>query len=347
MQDSGSKQAVIKTIHGRGYQFIAQVIEAPTESSHVTSELWLSGEDPPLPDEPSIAVLPFANMSEEQGQEYFCDGITEDIITSLSKIRSLLVIARNSTFSYKGKHVDVGKVGHEQGVGYVLEGSVRKSGNRVRVTAQLIEAATGHHAWAEHYDRELNDIFSVQDKITKSITVALQVTLTDGEQARVFAGGTDNVEAWECVVRGRDLMERHVKEDNYEARRLLERAIQLDPEYVAAWTYLGWTHWENARWGWGESPESSLDRAFELGQKALELEIDNADSCALLGFCYSLRGDQEQALAMTEKAVNLAPNHAWIIAVSAANLRDEVDFKMPCGESKGQSVSVRYIRRGT
>ena len=155
-----------------------------------------------------------------------------------------MVIARNSTFIYKGKAVDVKQVGRDQGVRYVLEGSVRKSGNRVRITAQLIDTNSGHHKWAEHYDRDIEDIFAVQDEITKNVTVALQVKLTVGEQARVYAGGTNNIEAWECVVRGKDLMERHVKEDNLEAQRLLEQAVRLDPKYVTALTYLGWAHWE-------------------------------------------------------------------------------------------------------
>lgn len=273
------------------------------------------------PKKPSIAVLPFANMNADPEQEYFSDGITEDIITALSKIKNLLVIARNSTFIYKGKAVDVRQISREQGVGYVLEGSVRKSGNHIRVTAQLIDATSSHHVWAERYDRKLEDIFAVQDDITKNVTVALQVTLTEGEQARVFAGGTNSLEAWEYVVRGKDLMERHVKECNFEARQLLEKALQSDPDYVSAITYLGWTHWEDARYEWGESRDSSLDRAFELGQAALESEADHSDGLALLGFCYLLRDDIEQALAMSEKAAAMAPNHAFIVAISAAVLR--------------------------
>ena len=321
--DSGHAQIIIKTIHGRGYQFIAEVTES------TTGELQGNNLDAvllELPDHPSIAVLPFANMSGDPEQEFFSDGITEDIITALSRISRLLVVARTSTLGYKGKAIDVKQVGQEQGVGYVLEGSVRKNGNRVRVTAQLIDATTGHHCWADHYDRELDDIFSVQDEITKNITVALQVTLTEGEQARVYAGGTKNVEAWECLVRGKGLMERHIKEDNFAAQRLLERAVQLDPEYVTpwaylGWAYLGWTHWEAARWQWGETPESSLDCAFESAQTALEMEREHPDSLALLGLCYLSRGENDLALSMTENAFTLAPNHAYITAVSAVVLR--------------------------
>ncbi|MDJ0778866.1 MAG: winged helix-turn-helix domain-containing protein, partial [Gammaproteobacteria bacterium] len=258
IQDSGSTQAVIKTVHGRGYQFIAAVTEI--EAGQVASTHAPQATRPALkiPDEPSIAVLPFTNLSNDPEQDFFSDGITEDIITALSKINHLFVIAKNSTFTYKGQAVDVGRVSREQGVRYVLEGSVRKSGDRVRVTAQLVDATTGYHSWAERYDRDVKDIFAVQDDITKNVTAALQVTLTEGEQARVFAAGTNSIEAWECVVRGKDLMERHVKESNFEARQLLEKAVSLDPNYATALTYLGWTHWENARYAWGGPRESSL-----------------------------------------------------------------------------------------
>ncbi len=278
-------------------------------------------EDVPLADVPSIAVLPFTNMSGDPEQEFFSDGITEDIITALSRISNLLVAARHSTLAYKGQAIDIKQIGQEQGVRYVLEGSVRIRGNRIRVTAQLIDTCTGHHCWADHYDRDPDDIFAVQDEITLNITIAMQVALTEGEQARVYARGTTNVEAWECVVRGKELFGRHVKEDNLEALRLLERAVDLDPTYATAWAFLGWTHWENARWGWDGPPGPSLDRAFGLGQKALGLDSAHADSFALLGLTHLLRGELDEALAMTDKAVTLAPNHSHIAAISAMALR--------------------------
>ncbi len=274
-----------------------------------------------LPMEPSIAVLPFTNMSNDPEQEHFSDGITEDIITGLSRLSGLLVIARNSTMIYKGRAIDIKEVGREQGVRYVLEGSNRKSGNRIRVTAQLIDAKTGNHCWADRYDRDLDDIFAVQDEITRNVIVALQVALTEGEQARVFAGGTKNVEAWELVIRGKELMERHIKEDNIEAQRLLEKAVCLDPEYAAAWVYLGFTYAEDARWQWGDSPSESLEKAIEMGRKALEIDNKYPDSFSLLGFAYNLKGETEEAIDMVEKGVALAPNHAFVLAISAALLR--------------------------
>ena len=186
----------------------------------------------PLPDKPSIAVLPFNNLSGDPEQEYFSDGITEDIITALSKTPKMLVIARNSTFTYKGKPVKVQKVANELGVRYVLEGSVQKAGERVRITAQLVDAKSGHHLWAEKYDRDLKDIFALQDEITKEIIIALQVSLTEGEQARLWGKGTGNIEAYLKFLKAREYYLSQTKEGNALARRFAEEAIALDPEYA-------------------------------------------------------------------------------------------------------------------
>ena len=195
-----------------------------------------------LPDEPSIAVLPFSNMSGDPEQEYFSDGITEDIITALSKVSSLMVVARTSTFTYKDRAIDIKQVGREQGVRYVVEGSVRRAGDRVRVTAQLIDAVTGHHIWAERYDRELHDIFAVQDELVREIVTALDVELREGEQHRMWSSGTDNLEAWECVQLGQPIVSGSVPGDGERAKKLFERASELDPNYAMAWVMLGWYH---------------------------------------------------------------------------------------------------------
>jgi adenylate cyclase len=277
------------------------------------------GIDLSLPDTPSIAVLPFVNMSADPDQEYFSDGITEDIITALSKISSLLVVARNSTFTYKGKSVDVKQVSREQGVRYVLEGSVRKAGKRVRVTAQLIDAITGHHVWAERYDRDLEDIFAVQDEITREVVIALDIRLSGGEQARFWSSGTKNLEAWECVRRGMDLINRGTPEGLREAQRFCERALELDENYAMAWVTLGWTHHHGADVGYAskESPGAALGLAVDCAKKALELDPSCADAYSLLGFCHLSKGEHDKAIAMSEKAVALAPNHAEILALSA------------------------------
>jgi adenylate cyclase len=293
----------------------------PTRKEPSDAEI---GIDLSLPDNPSIAVLPFANMSADPEQEFFSDGITEDIITALSKIGGLLVVARNSTFTYKGQAVDVKQVSREQGVRYVLEGSVRRAGSRVRVTAQLIDATTGHHVWAERYDRDLEDIFAVQDEITREVVIALDVHLSAGEQARMWSGGTTNVEAWECVRLGMAALNRVTKEDLIEGRRLIKRALDLDPNYPMAWASQGLLHFHNADIGTGydteEEREAVLQSAQDCARKAFELDPACADASALLGLCHLSKQEYEEAIAMSEKAIALAPNHAENLAVAAATL---------------------------
>jgi adenylate cyclase len=266
----------------------------------------------PLPDLPSIAVLPFVNMSGDPKEEYLSDGLTEQIINGLSKIQNLFVIARNSTFVYKGKPVKIQKVAEDLGVRYVLEGSVQKSGDRVRITAQLIDVITGHHIWSEHYDRELKDIFALQDEITIRIMQATRVELTEGEQARVWMrrGQTDNLKALEKNYQGHVFLRRGTKQDNDTARHLYEEAIALDPNFIWPYVNLGLTHFWDARFGWSESPAKSLQRAFELAQKALTMDdsIDVAHS--LLASIYLVKRQYEKALFEAERAVALNPNGA-------------------------------------
>ncbi len=273
-----------------------------------------------LPDEPSIAVLPFTNMSGDPEQDYFGDGITEDIITALARIPRLFVVARHSTSVYKGQAVDIKRVGREQGVRFVLEGSVRRSGNRIRITAQLIDASTGNHRWADRYDRELNDVFAVQDEITRNVTVAVQVELTAGEQAHLWAGGTDNIEAWECVVRGNGYAHRHGHADNQEARCLADRALSLDPDYANAWVLYGLTHYEEALWDWSASRETSLSAAEEAAHRAIDLEGFNPDGLSLLALVKTEQSDFDEAVELGRKAVSLSPKHAANVALYAVAL---------------------------
>jgi adenylate cyclase len=291
-----------------------QVILHPQEQSQDEAPEFLEFH---LPQEPSIAVLPFTNMSGDLEQEYFSDGITEDIITALSKIKNLLVIARNSTFTYKGKAVDVRQVSREQGVRYVLEGSVRKAGNRVRVTAQLIDGTTGHHIWAERYDRELKDIFAVQDEIMREIVVALDVKLSEGEQARFWSSGTTNLEAWECVRVGTT----GALEGNTQVKKLFEKALELDPSYAIAWVMLGWIYQ-----GYADvasiandpnGPESALASMLDCAQKALAADPCCADAYGLMAMYHLELKEFDQALEMSEKAISLAPNNAENISIVA------------------------------
>jgi TolB-like protein/class 3 adenylate cyclase len=265
----------------------------------------------PLPDKPSIAVLPFDNMSGDPEQDYLADGITENIITALSYIPEIFVIARNSTFTYKGKAVKAQEVAEDLGVRYILEGSVQRAGDRIRIMAQLIDATTGRHLWADRYDRNLQNFFALQDEITVKIVLALQVKLSVGVQTRLTRKTMPNFEAWSYGVRGYGHMMRHTKADNAKARDFFEQAVGLAPELAPALTALGWTYWEDAYHGWSESRKESLLRAVELAKKALTLDDSDPMIHALWGAIYLLQRRYDQAIAKGKKSVALGPNQAF------------------------------------
>jgi len=264
----------------------------------------------PLPEEPSIAVLPFANISGDPEQEYFSDGLTEEIITALSKVDKMFVIARNSTFAYKGKPVKVQQVSEDLGVRYVMEGSVRKAGDRVRITAQLVDASTGGHVWSERYDRDLKDIFVLQDEITMKILTALRVKLTEGEQARLYDKGAANLDSFLKMLEGNSYFYRFNENDNVVARQMFEEALALEPESPGACTMLGWTYVMDVWYGSSESPEKSMERASELAQKALALDDTRDYTHLLLGHIQLMTRQYEKAIAEEERAVVLNPNGA-------------------------------------
>jgi TolB-like protein/Flp pilus assembly protein TadD len=266
----------------------------------------------PLPDKPSIAVLPFVNMSGDPNQEYFSDGITEEIITALSKVHKLFVIARHSSFTYKGKPIWVPTVGKELGVRYVLEGSVRKAGDKIRITAQLIDAKTNEHLWADRYDRDLKDIFAVQDQITKEIVAALNVELTIGEQARTAAKGTDNLEAYLKFLQAKEYTNRHNTESNASGQQLAQEAVALDPNFSEAHRILGITHMHDILLGRSKSPKESLGKAIALVKKSIELDDLNGYNHAALGFLLVMISQYDKAVAEAERGVALDPNVADI-----------------------------------
>jgi len=274
----------------------------------------------PLPDKPSMAVLPFVNVSGDPKEDYFSDGMTEEIITTLSRIPTLFVIASRSVLIYKGKPVKVQQVSQELGVRYVLAGSVGREGNQVRVAAQLIDAMSGHYLWSERYDRMLKEIFAVQDDITQNIVTALRVKLTGGESIRIWRRTTDNVEAWEHFIRGCDLVRWIKRDENTQAQELFEKAISLDPNFAAAHAFLSLTHAQNARFGWSASPEKSLQRAFEVAQKSIALDDSLEDSHVFLGFVHMLRREYDPAIAEGERAVALTPSGATPTAMLAMTL---------------------------
>ena len=281
----------------------------------------------PLPDIPSIAVLPFVNMSGDPGQEAFADGVTENITTTLSKIPEIFVIARNSAFEYKGKPIDVKKVAGNLGVGHVLEGSIQKWGDRIRITAQLIDATSGHHIWSEKYDRDIRDLFALLDNVTRHIAVALQIKLTEGEQARVFHRDTENLESWALATQAWNLTSRLTREDNARARELAEQAVKLDSQYGFAWSLLAYSYFNDARMGWCESPKEYLKKAIELNQNALTLNKDLFCATAMLGQILWSQGQYERAIEIGRRSIELGPNQSLTYVILSWILCYAGDFE--------------------
>ena len=265
---------------------------------------------PIVAEKPSIAVLAFNNMSGDAEQEYFSDGISEDIITDLSKLSELRVIARNSTFTYKGKAVDVKQVGRELGVRYVLEGSVRKAGNRVRVTGQLIDAADGAHIWADRFDRDLTDIFAVQDELTQEIISALKVKLTPEKKDRLVRKGTLDVEGYNLFLRGREHAFLHTRSGNIEARNLLERAVTINADFAAALAFIAFTHVNDYINGWADLPEHSLQTGLEIAERAVQLDEEEPQAHFVVAVALLWRREHDRALAEVQRCVAIAPNFA-------------------------------------
>jgi adenylate cyclase len=263
----------------------------------------------PLPDKPSIIVLPFVNFSGDPGQDYFSDGLTDVLTGHLSKISSLFVIDRNSAFTYKGKAANVHDVGREMGVRYVLEGSVQKADWRVRITAQLIDATTGYHLWAEQYDRPLHDLFALQDEIVQKIVTTLRLQLTLEEQGYIVRKHTDNLEAYDTFLRGMESYNRFTKETNTQARQLFQTALALDPQYAEVDAWLAQTYWLEWAWHWSADPQA-LERALTLAQQALALDDSLPIAHTRLSSVYGLQQQYDQAVAEGERAIALDPNNA-------------------------------------
>jgi adenylate cyclase len=263
-----------------------------------------------LPEKPSIAVLPFDNMSGDPSQEYFSDGLTEQIISGISKVPNLFVIARNSSFAYKGKSINIKRIAQELGVKYILEGSVQRAGERVRITAQLIDATTDYHMWSESYDRELTDIFALQDEITLKLMNTMQIKLTYGEQARLWEGVTTNIQAYDIHMRGSECFLRNNQKDNKQAQRFFNEAINIDKNYALPYVMLGFTHMFDLLYRWSNSPIESFEQAEECAKTALTLNDSLDLAHVIMGWIYLFKRQHSEAIKEGEIAVELNPNGA-------------------------------------
>jgi TolB-like protein len=320
--DSGDQQRLIKTLPRKGVRFVGEVreVEGLAASNADSGPLTHGGRAtdtsarakasaPPLPDRPSIAVLPFADMSGDPDQEYFADGITEDLITGLARIRWLFVIARNSAFAYKARAADVQQVSSELGVRYVLEGSVRRSGKRVRISAQLVDALTGGHHWAERYDREMGDIFIVQDEITCSVAAAIEPQLLAAEGVRTLSRSSDDLGAWELVARAQMHAWRLTRSDHETAIGALERAVEAHPDYAPARGLLGFCMAFAAHMGWVVR-DQGLVPGRQHAVRAIAVDDRDPWGHIALGYCAMMERRTEESIAAFGRAVELNPNSA-------------------------------------
>ena len=322
--DSGASQTLIRTIARKGFRFVGDV-EAKNgamngailpEPGHTA---WAPATALALPDRPAIAVLPFTNMSGAAGQDYFSDGISEDIITALSKLRWFFVVARNSSFVYKGRAVHIREVARELGVRYVVEGSVRRSGDRVRISAQLNDVSTGSHLWAERYDRELADIFAVQDEITEAIVAAIEPQLYAAESFRAQQKPPGSLDAWDLVMRALSHHWRITREDNAAAQALLDKAVAIDPAYGKALGLLATSHIFGAHMGWADMA-ATVPIAERAALAAVEADREDPGAHHGLAYTYLFRRRFDDALAEFELALQLNPNFAMAHAFYGVTL---------------------------
>ncbi len=300
-----------------GYFEVFPIRQVPTENQ-TASEANMAF---PLPDKPSIAVLPFNNLSDDPNQEYFADGMTEDVITDLSKVSGLFVIARNSSFSYKGQQVKVRQVAEELGVRYVLEGSVRRSGNQVRINAQLIDATTGGHVWAERYNELEDDVFLLQDRVVREIVEALRVRLTDVDKDKLdHRSNPVNLAAYEWLLKGRKQLAEQDMQKAAMAKIFFEKAIEADPTYARSYTNLGFYYWNE--WHlWGRDKKKNLASAQEIGHKAADLDARSAAPAVLLAVTYQYQGDHAKAEKWANRAMAMGPTLAETLGNLGGYLR--------------------------
>jgi TolB-like protein/Flp pilus assembly protein TadD len=329
--DSGDHQRLIRTIARKGVRFVGDVDE--TRASRAVHSENQTSTVPRLPDKPSIAVLPFINMSGDPEQDYFTDGIAEDVITALSKLRWFFVISRNSSFSYRGKSIELDRVARELGVRYVLEGSVRKRADQVRITAQLIDASSGNHIWADHYDGELREVFTLQDEITRKVVAAIEPKLLEAESLRTRSRSPDDLDAWETVVHANSLLWRLTKRDGEAAIPLLRKAVKRYPDYGPAHSILAFALLMSGYLGW-DLMEPQTDEAFRLATRAAELDNNDPWAHLALGYVALTLRRTDEAVEEFQRAIDINPNfstaHGYL--ADALSLDGQSERAILCAE---------------
>lgn len=304
--DSGADQRLIRTLRGRGYRFVGSAriehVVVPTNPEPLITR-------PAIPERPSVAVLPFANLSADAEQDYFSDGIAEDIISALSRVRTLFVIARNSSFTYKAERADVREVARELGARYVVEGSVRKAANRIRVAVQLVEGESGKHLWSERYDRELANIFEVQDEITEAVVGALQPELGKAEQERARLKHAETLDAWDAYQQGMWHTNRRTKASLAAAIPCFQKANELEPDFAPAYWGSTIAYFYTLIFGWSDSREEMLARALTAARRAVDLDPDDSMSHTALGYAHFIHRDHQAAIPAFETAIEIDPNN--------------------------------------
>jgi len=321
--DNGDRQGVIRTLHGRGYQFIAEVTESSTQKASEKIEPLASREAFSLPDKPSIAILPFTNMSGDSEQEYFSDGLTADIIAILCRYRELLVIDPHSTFAYRDGGADAELFANELGVEYVTKGNIRRSGDQVRISTQLIEAATGKTIWAEHIDRKFDELFVLEDEVAARIASNMVSHIEDESRLRATRKHPENMTAFDCLIRARQNAESYDPDENASARRLLEKAIKLDPEYAAAYAYLAYSYCVESDSPWGMSRQEAAECAVTNARKAVALDEFDSDAHVSLGWAFLNQKKYDLAEIHLDRAIECNPNDygafcvkSWLLSFS-------------------------------
>lgn len=357
--DSGEQQRLIRTLARKGLRFVGEVREERVSGAPSTRIAEGPGEQeinsltaanpplvPALPDKPSIAVLPFTNLSGDAEQDYFADGIVEDIITALSRLRWLFVIARNSSDSYRGRSVDVKQVGRELGVRYVSEGAIRKAGNRVRITIRLIDTQNGAQLWAERFDRELTDVFAIQDEVTAKIVGVLAPEVTAAEIGRAHRASPGSVSAWDAYLRALPLMRRVTKTANTDAVALLQNAITLSPDFAAAHARLSACRTQAAYLSWEGWDGGAISEAVKLAHRAIALDPEEPLAFDALASACQFLGEQEKAADAARRAIALSPTctaaYGTLITVLASQGRTEEALKV---FAQSERTSPRDIDR--